>query len=83
MSGLQEAFYIMGIIFMSLFFLTGIALFVVALVIRAKINHIYDIIEHNLNVLTGIVEKGGELTAIAGTAGTAVKKAKDTLKNKK
>jgi hypothetical protein len=44
MSDLQTAFYIIGIIYMSVMFLIMIALLVVALMIRSKINHMQRMI---------------------------------------
>jgi hypothetical protein len=68
MSGLQETFYIMGIVFMSLMFLMGLVLVVSVFVIRSKIAKIHDVIEHRLDTLTHVAEKGGEFSAMASSA---------------
>ena len=81
MDGLEHAFYLMGIIFMSLIFLLIVALVVAVFVIRAKVNKIHDTIENRINSLTLLAEKGGELSALAGTA--VVKRAKKALKKAK
>ena len=80
MTGLQEAFYIMAIIFMSLAFLLLIALVTSVLVIRSKINRIHDAIEAKVNSVTSLAERGGELTALAGSK---IKQAKKVLKKAK
>jgi hypothetical protein len=67
MTGLQEAFYIMGIVFMSLIFLLTLALVVAVFVIRAKINRIHDIVDEKVGQVTRLAEKGGELSALAGS----------------
>lgn len=81
MNGLEQAFYIISIIFMSLLFLMLIALVVAVFVIRAKINKIHDTIEHHINSITSLAERGGELSALAGTK--VIKKAKKVLKKAK
>ena len=78
MSGLQETFYIMGIVFMSLSFIALIALLAVVMVIRKKINKIHDNIERKFDMFSLLAEKGGGLTAKAGSS--ALQKAKDALK---
>jgi hypothetical protein len=80
MSGLQETFYIMAIIFMSLMFIMAIILLISVFVIRSKIAKIHDTIEHRLDTLTTIAEKGGELSALASSA--VFKGAKKVLKNR-
>jgi cell division protein FtsL len=74
MTGLETAFYIMAIVFMSLTFLMLIALILAVFVIRSKINRIHDQIEEKLDIVTGLAERGGELSATA--ASTVVKQAK-------
>lgn len=82
MNGLEQAFYIMAIVFMSLVFLMIIALVIAVFVIKAKINNIHDAIENKVNTVTDLAEKGGELSAMAGAA--IAKKAKQAInKNKK
>jgi Na+-transporting methylmalonyl-CoA/oxaloacetate decarboxylase gamma subunit len=81
MSGLQESFYIIGIVFLSLMLLLIIVLLAAVLVIRAKINRIHDNIESKINLLTSVAERGGELSALAGSA--VLKKAKKVIKKGK
>lgn len=69
MTGLQEAFYIIGIVFMGLMLIFIIALVIAVLRIRAKINKIHDQIEAKLDTATMIAEKGG---ALAGAAASRV-----------
>jgi hypothetical protein len=68
MSGLQETFYIMGIVYMAITFLILIALVVVAFIIKSKINKIHATIEEKINMVTGLAERGGELSAMATSA---------------
>lgn len=81
MSGLQETFYIMGIVFMGLIFVMLIVLVSSVLVIRSKINKIHHDIEDRVNQLTSLAEKSGEISAIAGSA--MLKTAKRAMKKKK
>lgn len=77
MTGLQEAFYIIGIVFMSLMFILILALVISVFVIRSKINKIQKHIEDKINTVTSIAEKSGELAALA--TGGVVRKAKKAL----
>ena len=81
MTGLETAFYVMAIIFMSLTFIIIIALVAVVLVIRSKVNKIHDNIEEKINTITNIAEKGGALSAKAGYK--AVKQARKVIKKVK
>lgn len=81
MNGLEQAFYIIGIVFMSIMLLLLAALVAAVFVIRTKINRIHDQIEERLNTVATIAEKGGEIAALA--TGAAVRKAKNALKHKK
>lgn len=81
MNGLEQAFYIMGIIFMSITLLLILVLVLVLLVIRKKINTIHDTIESKIDSVTSLAEHGGELSAIAGKA--VVRQAKKALKKAK
>jgi hypothetical protein len=65
MSGLQTAFYIIGIIYMGLMLLLVIALVIGVFIIRNKINRIHDRIEAKLNMVTNIAERGGEIAGLA------------------
>ncbi|HET9850053.1 MAG TPA: hypothetical protein VFP35_00260 [Candidatus Saccharimonadales bacterium] len=80
MNGLQEAYYIIAIVFMGVVFVLIIALVSAVFVIRNKINKIYDNIEAKLNAVTTIAEKSGELAGLAGRA--AVRKAKKAIRKK-
>jgi cell division protein FtsL len=77
MTGLQEAFYIIAIVFMGVMFILIIALVIAVFVIRSKVNHIQQTIEDKVHTVTTIAEKGGEIAALA--AGGAVRKAKRAL----
>lgn len=80
MSGLQEAFYIIAIVFMGVMFIILVALVAAVFVIRNKVNKIQRAIEDKVNTVTSIAEKGGEIAALA--AGGAVRKAKRALRKK-
>lgn len=81
MSGLQEAFYIVGLVFMGVIFLLIIGLMVAVFKIKSKVNRIHDQIEAKVNTAVHIAEKGGELAAIA--SGKVIKKAKKAVGKKK
>lgn len=59
MTDLQTAYYIIGIIFMSLMLIMGIALLVAVLVIRKKITALHDHIADKLSLVNNLAEKGG------------------------
>lgn len=80
MTGLQETFYIMGIIFMAVSFVILIALVTAVFVIRSKINKIHEAIDQKLSAVTDFAEKSGEL---AGMASSTFRQAKKVFKNKK
>ncbi|CAN5399012.1 hypothetical protein BH10PAT3_BH10PAT3_5390 [soil metagenome] len=48
---LEHAFYIIGIVFMSLMIILFIALMSAVVVIKARINHIHRIIEQKLDLV--------------------------------
>lgn len=81
MNGLQETFYIMAIIFMSITFLLLIALVVAVFVIRAKINKIHRMIEDKIDLITNVAERSGELSAKAASA--VFKQAQKVIKKSK
>lgn len=81
MTGLEQAFYIMAIIFMSIMFVIMIALVAAVFVIKSKINHLHQQIEEKLDIVTRLAEKGGEISALAGSA--VVKKAKNAIRKTK
>jgi hypothetical protein len=80
MTGLQEAFYIISIIFYGVMFILIIALLVAVFVIRNKVARIQHTIEEKINTVTTIAEKGGEIAALA--TGGVVRKAKRALGKK-
>lgn len=53
---LEHAFYIIGIIFMSLMLILVLALISAVLVIRAKINHIHKMIEQKVDSVTNFTD---------------------------
>jgi hypothetical protein len=77
MTGLQEAFYIIAIIFMGIMFILIIALVAAVFVIRSKINHIQRMVEERINLVTNIAEKGGEVAA--AVVGGVARKAKKAI----
>jgi len=81
MSGLQEAFYIIAIIFMGVIFVILIALVAAVFVIRSKVNKIQQAIESKINTVTNIAEKRGEIAALA--TGGIVRKAKKAINKKR
>jgi hypothetical protein len=82
MSGLEQAFYIMGIIFMSLIFIMIVVIVATVLVIRSKLNRIHDIIENKIDLVLSLAGKGSALAGI--NAGTKVfKEAKKVIKKAK
>lgn len=81
MPGLQEAFYIIAIVFMGVIFVMLIALITAVFVIRSKVNKIQQAIESKINTVTNIAEKGGEIAALA--TGGIVKKAKKAIGKKR
>ena len=58
MTGLETAFYIIGIIFMGLMLLFMIVVITAILVIRHKISHIQQQIEDRLHTAKDIAAKG-------------------------
>jgi Na+-transporting methylmalonyl-CoA/oxaloacetate decarboxylase gamma subunit len=74
MPGLQEAFYIIAIVFMGVMFILLIALVAAVFVIRNKINKIQDQIENRINMVANIAERGGEVAA--AVVGAAARKAR-------
>jgi cell division protein FtsL len=80
MSGLQEAFYIIAIVFMGVMFVILIALVAAVFVIRNKVNKIQRTIEDKINTVTTIAERTGEVAALA--TGGVVRRAKRVLGKK-
>lgn len=81
MPGLQEAFYIIAIVFMGVVFVFMLALVISVFVIRSKVNKIQQTIEEKINTVTSIAEKGGEIAALA--TGGIVRKAKKAIGKKR
>lgn len=80
MTGLQEAFYIIAIIFMGVMFILIIALVAAVFVIRNKVNRIQRTIEDKIHTVTTIAEKTGEVAALA--TGGVVRRARRALGKK-
>jgi uncharacterized protein YoxC len=57
MSDLQTAFYIIGIIYMSLMFLLAIAAVVALFVIKSKINHVQRMVDKRMQVVRDIADR--------------------------
>lgn len=81
MSGLQETFYWMAIIFMGITFILLLALVAAVFVIRSKINKIHAMVEERISELTSLAERGGALSAQATNA--VISTAKKALKKKR
>jgi len=81
MPGLQEAFYIIAIVFMGVMFVLIISVVVAVFVIRNKVVRIERAIEAKINTVTTIAEKSGEIAALA--TGGIVRKAKKAIGKKK
>lgn len=62
---LQNTFYIMGIIFMSIMLILILLLVISVLVIRAKIVSIHDKIEQKLSLVTDLSGAGKKLFSVA------------------
>lgn len=81
MTGLQEAFYIISIVFMGVMFILIIALVASVLVIRSKVNKIQKTIEEKVHTVATIAEKTGEAAALA--TGGVVRGARRALRKGK
>ena len=77
MTGLEQTFYIMAIVYMSLMFIVLIAILAAVLVIKKKITKIHDKIDEKIHSVTSIAERGGELTALA--TNQVIKQAKKAI----
>lgn len=85
MSDLEMAFYIIGIVFMSLMLILLIALVIAVFVIRSKVIAIQRQIEHKIDTVTGIAAKTGGIAAKVGVkaasrAAREIKKASRKLR---
>lgn len=67
MNGLEQAFYIFAIVFMSLMLILVTALVVTVFVIRSKIMKIQRQIEDRIDSVTDLASKGGEMAARIGS----------------
>ncbi len=72
MTGLEQTFYIVGIIFMGLMLLLLVALVAAVFVIRAKINHIHKMVDEKINTVSNLVERGGEIAGAVLSNGKKV-----------
>ncbi|MDB5166409.1 MAG: hypothetical protein JWM37_481 [Candidatus Saccharibacteria bacterium] len=77
MSGLETAFYIIGITFMAIMLVLVIVLVVAVFVIRSKVNKIHAVVDEKINNLSHVMERGGEI------AGTVFNTGKKILNKKK
>ncbi len=68
MTGLEQTFYIMAIVYMGLMFLFMVIGLVAVLAIRAKLNAIHRQIEERLHTITSIAHVGEELIGKAKKA---------------
>lgn len=80
MNGLEQAFYIIAIVFMSVMFILITVLVVTVLVIRSKIMNIQRQIEERIDMVSDIAGRSGEIVArvssrLAKSAAGKVKKA--------
>jgi cell division protein FtsL len=84
MSGLEEAFYIVSIIYMSVMFLLIIGLVIEVFIIRSKVMTIQHQIQTRIDQVTDLASVGGELVGMAGAkiTGAAVKKVARAIKKK-
>jgi hypothetical protein len=78
---LQDAFYVIGIVFMSIMLVLILALVVAVFVIRSKIIQIHRHIEEKLHLVTSLAEKGSEL--VGGASGKLFNSARKALKKAK
>lgn len=62
---LQEAFYILGIVFMSLMLLLMIGLAIAVFIIKSKINAIHQKIDDKLAVINNIAHLGSDIVGAA------------------
>jgi Na+-transporting methylmalonyl-CoA/oxaloacetate decarboxylase gamma subunit len=81
MTGLQEAFYIIAIVFMGVMFILIITQIYIAVVIRNRVVKIQRQIEDKINTVATIAEKTGKVAAFAtggvvGGARRALRKGK-------
>lgn len=68
MSGLEQTFYIMAIVYMCLMFLFMIAALGAILAIKAKINAIHSKIEEKLTIAGNIIRLGQNLELLIAKA---------------
>ena len=61
MTGLEQAFYIMAIVYMGIMFLVTIGIVIAIFAIKAKINAIHRQIEDKIHAITAIVHIGEEI----------------------
>ncbi len=71
---LQNVFYIIGIVFMSLMFILFVVVVISLLIIRAKVNAIHRYIEDRFSAVVSLFESGGKI--IENVKGTGKKRSK-------
>jgi len=81
---LQNTFYVLGIVFMSLSILLLIAMVIATFYIKSKIAKIQEIIEEKLNLARHVANHPSDIAVDLGTvvASKAIKKAKSFLNKK-
>ncbi len=62
---LQETFYILGIVFMSLMLLIMVGLVIAVFIIKAKINAIHQKIDDKLALINNIAHLGSDIVGAA------------------
>lgn len=61
MTGLEQTFYIMGIVYMSIMFLVMIAVVIAIFAIKAKINAIEQQIADKLHTVANVIRVGQDI----------------------
>ena len=62
---LQHWFYVLGIVFMIVNLLIIVGIFMAILVIKAKIDHMHQIIEEKINKVKDITDRGATILRTA------------------
>ena len=65
MTGLEQTFYIMAIVYMAIMFVLMIAVIAAIFAIKAKVNAIHDKIDQKLAPLKAAVEAGEKIMEVA------------------
>jgi len=65
MTGLEQTFYIMAIVYMGIMFLITLALVIAIFAIKAKVNAIHKKIDEKLAPVKAVVEAGEKVMEVA------------------